>query len=142
MREGDNTMAIDPKEINSIEDSMVHDEDPDPKPQGWGVYLTLKFISKTILGVYALMLLAMLALQLVIGGGQQIPVSLSPESLLVAIPFALVAIYFFFTADPEPELEKMHTTKGRLATFIGVFVVMQVVSVLLWVLIAKAFSLH
>lgn len=135
-------MAIDPKEINSIEDSMVHDEDPDPKPRGWGVYLTLKFISKTILGVYALMLLAMLALQLVIGGGQQIPVSLSPESLLVAIPFALVAIYFFFTADPEPELEKMHTTKGRLATFIGVFVVMQVVSVLLWVLIAKAFSLH
>ena len=42
----------------------------------------------------------------------------------------------------EPELEKMHTTKGRVATFIGVFVVMQAVSVLLWVLIARAFSLH
>jgi heme/copper-type cytochrome/quinol oxidase subunit 2 len=135
-------MAIDPKEISSIENSMVHDEDPDPKPQGWGIYLTLKFISKIILGVYALMLLAMLALQLALRGGQKIPVSLSPESVLVAIPFALVAIYFYFTSDPEPELEKMHTTKGRVATFIGVFVVMQVVSVLLWVLIARAFSLR
>jgi len=135
-------MAIDPKEINSIENSMVHDEDPDPKPQGWGIYLTLKFISKTILGVYALMLLAMLALQLALRGGQEMPVSLSPESLLVAIPFALVAIYFYFTADPEPELEKRRNTKGCAATFIGVFVVMQVVSVLLWTWIAKAFSLH
>ena len=88
------------------------------------------------------MLLAMLALQLALRGGQNMPVSLSPESLLVALPFALVAIYFFFAADPEPELEKRRTTKGRVATFVGVFAVMQVVSVLLWAWIAKAFSLH
>jgi hypothetical protein len=121
---------------------MVHDEDAAPKPEGWGVYLTLKFISKTILGVYGVMLLAMLALQLALRGGQQMPVSLSPESLLVAIPFALVAIYFYFTAESEPEIEKMRTLKGCIATFIAGFLILQIVSVLLWVGIAKAFSLH
>ena len=135
-------MAIDPKEINSIEDSMVHDQDGDPKPEGVGVYLTLKFLSKTLLGAYGVMLLAMLGLQLALRGGQELPVSLSPESLLVALPFAVVAVYFFFTAESEPETEKMRTTLGSAVTFLVVFVVLQVLSVLLWVGMAKAFSLH
>ncbi len=33
-REEDKPMAIDPKEIKSIEDSMVHDPDEEPKPEG------------------------------------------------------------------------------------------------------------
>ena len=135
-------MAIDPKEINSIEDSMVHDQDGDPKPEGVGVYLTLKFLSKILLGAYGVMLLAMLGLQLALRGGQELPVSLSPESLLVALPFAVVAVYFFFTAESEPETEKMRTTLGSAVTFLVVFVVLQVLSVLLWVGMAKAFSLH
>src|ERR1700682_4349217 len=32
-REEDKPMAIDPKEIKSIEDSMVHDIDEEPKPE-------------------------------------------------------------------------------------------------------------
>src|ERR1019366_1535626 len=75
--EEDKPMAIDPKEINSIESSMVHDEDPGADPQGLGVYLTLKFLSKVILGAYGVMLIAMLALQIALRGGQEIPVSLS-----------------------------------------------------------------
>jgi hypothetical protein len=135
-------MVIDPKEINSIEDSMVHDQDGDPKPEGVGIYLTLKFLSKTVLGAYGVMLLAMLGLQLAVRKGEELPVSLSPESLLVALPFAIVALYFFFTADPEPETEKKRTTQGCTLTFLLVFIVLQVLSVLLWVGTAKAFSLH
>jgi hypothetical protein len=135
-------MAIDPKEINSIENSMVHDEDTEPHPTGWGVYLTLKFVSKVILQVYAVMLLVMLGLQLALRGGQSVPVSLSPESLLFGIPFALVAIFFYFTADPEPELAAKRSKIGCVVTFIAVLVILQVVSVLLWVGVAKAFSLH
>ena len=135
-------MAIDPNEINSIENSMVHDEDSEPQPQGWLMYVTLKFLSKVVLAVYGLMLLAMLALQLALSGGSEIPVFLSPESLLVALPFALVAVYFFFVTDAEPEIAKKRTTLGRLVTIVTTFVILQVVSVALWVGIAKSFSLH
>ena len=135
-------MAIDPNEINSIENSMVHDEESDPQPKGWLVYVTLKFLSKVALGVYGLMLLAMLVLQMALRGGSKISVFLSPESLLVALPFALVAIYFYFVTDAEPEISKRRTTTGRLMTIVMMFVVLQVVSVLLWVGIAKSFSLH
>jgi hypothetical protein len=135
-------MAIDPEEIKSIENSMVHDVDEDPKPEGWGVYMTLKFLSKTVLGAYGLMLVGMLALQAALRGGESLPVSLSPESLLFALPIALVAIYLFFTADPELEIAKKRTKLGCVTTLIVVFIVMQVVSVLLWVAIAKSFSLH
>ena len=133
-------MPIDPEERKEIENSMVHDIDEDPKPEGWGVYLTLKFLSKTVLSAYGLMLLGMLALQVVLRGGESLPVSLSPESLLFALPIALVAIYLYFTADPEPDIAKKRTPLGRVTTLITVFVVMQVVSVLLWVAIAKSFS--
>ncbi len=50
-------MTIDPKEIDTIEKSMVHDVDEEPKPKGWGIYLTLRFLSKVVLGVYGVMLL-------------------------------------------------------------------------------------
>src|SRR5580704_15341084 len=85
-----NPMAIDPKEIKSIEDSMVHDVDEEPKPEGWGIYLTLRFISEVILGAYAVMLFGMLVLQMVLNHGESIPAFLMPESVLVALPFALV----------------------------------------------------
>jgi hypothetical protein len=135
-------MAIDPKEIKSIEDSMVHDLDEEPKPEGWGVYLTLRFLSEVMLGVYGLMLLGMVVLQTVLRGGAAMPVFLMPQSVLMALPFALVALYFYFTSDAEPDVVKMRTTLGRVVTFGIAFIVMQMVAVLLWVGLAKAFSLH
>ena len=133
-------MAIDPKEIKSIEDSMVHDVDEEPKPEGWGVYLTLRFLSKVILGVYGLMLLAMVVFQVVFEKGMVVPVFLMPQSVLIGLPFALVAAYFYFSSDHEPEVSQQRTNLGRAVTFVSVFVVKQVTTVLLWVGLAKAFS--
>jgi hypothetical protein len=135
-------MAIDPNEINSIEDSMVHDVDETPQPKGWGIYLTLRFLSKVVLGVYGVMLLGMVVLQILLRGGENMPISLMPQSVLMALPIALVAVYFYFSSELEPELTRKRTAAGRTATFLTVFVLMQAVSVLLWVGIAKAFSLH
>ncbi len=135
-------MAIDPKEINSIEDSMVHDVDEEPKPEGVGVYLTLRFLSEVVIGVYGVMLLGMVILQVVLRGGQSVPVSLMPESVLVAIPILFVALYFYFVSDHEPEVAKMRTPQGKVVTFLITFIIMQVLSVLLWIGLAKAFSLH
>jgi hypothetical protein len=135
-------MAIDPKEINSIEDSMVHDVDEEPKPEGVGIYLTLRFLSQVVLGVYGVMLLGMGVLQIVMRTGQSIPTSLMPESVLVALPIAIVAAYFYFISDREPEIAKMRTLAGKVVTFVVTFALMQVLSCLLWVALAKAFSLH
>jgi len=135
-------MAIDPKEIDSIEKSMVHDVDETPQPEGWGIYLTLRFLSKVILGVYGVMLLGMVVLQIVLRGGETMPTSLMPQSVLMALPIALVAVYFYFSSELEPELVKKRTALGRIVAFLIVFGLMQVVSVLLWVGLAKAFSLH
>jgi len=135
-------MAIDPNEIDSIEKSMVHDIDETPQPEGWGIYLTLRFLSKVILGVYGVMLLVMVILQMFLRGGETIPVSLMPQSVLMALPIALAAVYFYFSSELEPELARKRKAVGRIAVFLIVFVVMQVVSVLLWVGAAKAFSLH
>jgi|SRR5439155_13196866 len=135
-------MAIDPKEINSIEDSMVHDVDEEPKPEGIGVYLTLRFLSEVVLGVYGLMLLGMVLLQVILRGGQTIPIFLMPESVLMGLPMALVAAYFYFVSDHEPDVAKMRKPGGKVVTFIITFVIMQVISVLLWIGLAKAFSLH
>ena len=60
----------------------------------------------------------------------------------MALPIALVAVYFYFTSELEPELAKKRTAAGRAVAFLIVFAVMQMVSVILWVGIAKAFSLH
>ncbi len=135
-------MTIDPKEIKSIEDSMVHDVDEEPKPEGWGIYLTLRFLSKIVLGAYGLMLLGMVVLQMVLKGGTVMPVFLMPQSVMVALPFALVAIYFYFISDHEPEISKKRKPLGRVVTFIAGFVLLQVMAVLLWVAMAKMFSLH
>jgi hypothetical protein len=135
-------MAIDPKEINSIEDSMVHDVDEEPKPEGIGVYLTLRFLSEVVLGVYGLMLLGMVLLQVILRGGQTIPIFLMPESVLMGLPMALVAAYFYFVSDHEPDVAKMRKPGGKVVTFILTFVIMQVISVMLWIGLAKAFSLH
>jgi hypothetical protein len=135
-------MAIDPNEIKNVENSMVHDIDEEPKPEGWGVYLTIKFLSKVVLGVYGVMLLGMVVLQVVLRVGEKIPVTLMPQSVLTVLPFALVAVYFYFIADAEPEAAKKRTMLGRAMTFIVVFLVMQVVAVGLWIGAAKAFSLH
>jgi len=136
-------MVIDPNEIKSIEDSMVHDEKDDPRElTGAAVYLTLPFISKVILAVFGVMLLAMLALQVALREGEKMPASLRPESLLFAFPVALVAVYLLVVGEPEPEISKKRTNPGRIVTFIAVFVVMQVVSVVLWMMTAKVFSLH
>jgi hypothetical protein len=134
-------MAIDPNEIDSIEKSMVHDEDEEPKPEGWGIYTTLRFLSEVVLGVYGLMLFAMVVLQTVMRG-QAVPIFFMPQSVLMGLPFALVAIYFYFVSDPEPDIIKKRTVTGRIVTFVIVFIVMRVISVLLWVAIAKSFSLH
>jgi len=135
-------MAIDPKEIKSIEDSMVHDVDEEPKPEGFGVYLTLRFLSEVVLGVYGLMLFAMVILQTVLQKGTAVPVFLMPQSVLMGLPFALVAAYFYFVSDHEPDIAKMRKPVGKVITFIVTFVVMQVISVLLWVGLAKAFTLR
>ncbi len=135
-------MAIDPKEINAIESSMVHDVEDDPKPEGLGIYLTLRFLSKVMLGVYGIMLLGMLMLQMLLSRGQAIPVFLMPQSVLLALPFALGAVYFYFDSDEDVESARQRTVIGRAVTFVVVFVVMQVVSILLWVGLARAFSLH
>ena len=116
-------MTIDPKEIKSIEDSMVHDIDEEPKPEGWGVYLTLRFLSEVVLGVYGVMLLGMVVLQVLLRGGTSMPVFLMPQSVLVALPFALVAIYFYFISEHEPDVAKMRTPMGKVVTFFVVFVV-------------------
>src|SRR5437899_12212887 len=100
-------MAIDPKEIKSIEASMVHDVDEEPKPEGMGVYLTLRFLSEVVLGVYGIMLLGMVVLQTAMGKGQPIPIFLMPESVLMGLPMALVAAYFYFVSDHEPDIAKM-----------------------------------
>src|SRR5476651_716805 len=94
-------MAIDPKEIKSIEDSMVHDLDEEPKPEGVGVYLTLRFLSEVILGVYGVMLLGMVVLQTIIHAGTAVPVFMMPETVLMGLPFALVALYFYVVSDHE-----------------------------------------
>jgi hypothetical protein len=135
-------MAIDPKEINSIEDSMVHDVDEEPKPEGIGVYLTLRFLSEVVLGVYGTMLFGMVVLQIVLSKGQSIPIFLMPESVLMGLPMALVAAYFYFVSDHEPDIAKMRKPGGKVITFILTFVIMQVISVMLWIGLAKAFSLH
>jgi hypothetical protein len=135
-------MAIDPKEINSIEDSMVHDEGDEPKPEGLGVYFTLRFLSEIVLGVYGTMLFGMVVLQIALRGGQSIPIFLMPESVLMGLPMALVAAYFYFVSDHEPEVAKMRKPGGKAITFIVTFVIMQVISVMLWIGLAKAFSVH
>jgi hypothetical protein len=135
-------MAIDPKEINSIEDSMVHDVDEEPKPEGLGVYMTLRFLSEVILGVYGIMLLSMVIVQAVLGHGEKVPVFLMPESVLLGLPIALVAAYFYFVTDHEPEVVKMRKPMGKVITFVITYAIMQVVSVLLWLALAKSFSLH
>ena|SRR5689334_2317170 len=135
-------MAIDPKEINSIEDSMVHDIDEEPKPEGVGVYLTLRFLSEVMMGVYGLMLLGMVVLQTIVQRGEGVPVFLMPQSVLMGLPFAVVALYFYIVSDHEPDVAKKRTPVGKVVTFVITFVIMQVVSVLLWVGLAKAFSLH
>ena len=135
-------MAIDPNEAKRIEDSMVHDMEDEPQPEGVGVYLTLRFLSEVVLGVYGVMLFGMLVLHMLLRGGESIPVFLMPESVLLAMPIALVAVYFYFVSDQEPEVAKMRTPVGKVVTFVVAFVIMQVVSVLVWVGLAKAFSLH
>ena len=135
-------MAIDPKEVDKIESSMVHDVDEEPHPEGWGVYLTLRFLSEVILGVYGLMLFGMAVVQSILRGDQAMPVFLMPESVLMGLPFALVAVYFYVVSDHEPEIAKKRTPVGKVITFIITFVVMQVVSVMLWIALAKAFSVH
>jgi hypothetical protein len=135
-------MAIDPKEIKSIEDSMVHDIDEEPKPEGMGVYMTLRFLSEIVLGVYGVMLLGMLVLQMILQRGETVPVFLMPQSVLVALPIAVVALYFYFVSDHEPDVAKMRTPVGKTVTFFVMFVVMQMISVGLWMALARAFSLH
>ncbi len=135
-------MAIDPKEIKSIEDYMVHDLDEEPKPEGVGIYLTLRFLSGVVLGVYGVLLLGMVVLQAVLERGSAVPVFLMPESVLMGLPFAIVALYFYFVSDHEPDVVKMRTPIGKVVAFVITFAVMQVISVLLWVAVAKAFALH
>ena len=94
------------------------------------------------MGVYGVMLLGMVVVQAVLRHGEQVPVFLMPESVLLGLPIALVAAYFYFVTDHEPDIAKMRKPLGKVVTFVITFVVMQVLSVLLWVALAKAFSLH
>jgi hypothetical protein len=135
-------MAIDPKEIDNIEKSMVHDSREDLRPEGRWIYLTLRFVSKAVLAAYGLMLLGMTMFQVVVNKGGNLPVSFRPEAALIMLPFAVVAGFFYLASEPENEIAKKRTHGGRVVAVLSVFVAMQIVSIALWILIAKAFSLH
>lgn len=134
-------MPIDPKEINSIEDSMVHDIDEEPHPEGWGIYATLRFLSRIIMAAYGVMLLGMLVLEVLLRNSP-VPIFLRAEATLMALPIAIVAAYLYFTSEPEPELSKKRAPLGKVITFVVVFVGMEAISILSWIGLAKAFSLH
>src|SRR5260221_14731442 len=106
-------MAIDPKEIKSIEDSMVHDIDEEPKPEGMGVYLTLRFLSEVDLGVYGVMLLGMGVLQTVLQKGEAAAVFLVPSWGMAGAPFGQEALYFYFMYCAEPHLATIGTPVGK-----------------------------
>ncbi len=134
-------MAIDPREIKSIEDSMVHDLDEEPHPKGWGIYFTLRFLSRVVMAVYGLMLLGMMVIHVVLGKAAT-PLFLRPESTLLMLPVVIVAAYLYVTSDPEPDVSKMRSPLGKVMTFIAVFLGMQALSIASWIGLAKAFSLH
>ena len=46
---------------------------------------------------------------------------LMPQSVLIGLPFALVAVYFYFTSDHEEDVAKKRTTLGRAVTFLIAF---------------------
>lgn len=137
-------MAIDPKSLEHLEDSLVHDEEEEEKelqPHGVGIYLTPKFLGHSTILAYGAMAFVVLAA----GGlypGERIPVILMPGSLLVALPFAVVGLYLDLTSPPEPVLAKQRTVFGRLATGVIDYVVLQILTAATWVGLALAFKLH
>jgi hypothetical protein len=131
-------MPTDPEELEELkhlEDSLVHDEDEEPKPEGLGVYATPKFLSRAVLVAYGVMILLLGVSYLAFRG------PLIPVLLTVALPFALVALYLNFVSPAEPDIAQKRTTQGRVITTIIVFIVMQAISVFLWWATAKAFTL-
>jgi hypothetical protein len=134
-------MDIDPEEARRIEDSLVHDTEDDRQPEGIGIYLTARFLSKVLLAAYGLTMVASLFVHVLISGGGLILISLKPQAVLMGLSMALGAVFFYLSSGPDPELSKQRTWKGRLITLGVVFIVMQVISVLLWLGLAKAFSL-
>lgn len=134
-------MTIDPKEIKSIEDSMVHDLDESPHPEGWGIYLTLRFLSRIIMAAYGVMLLGMISIEVVLREGP-VPIFLRREATLLALPIVIVAAYLYLTSEPEPDLSKLRTPLGKALTFIAVFVGLEACAILSWIGLVKAFSLR
>lgn len=137
-------MAIDPEEAKRIEDSLVHDADDDEIPEGRGIYLTARFLSKATLVVYGFLLAVSLLLHVLMRGGALIPISLNAEAVLMGLPIAIGAIFFYLNAGPYPDqvVAPKRTWAGRAVVLGITFVVVQVVSVLLWLGLAKAFSLQ
>jgi hypothetical protein len=134
-------MAIDPEEAKRIEDSLVHDTEDDPQPEGVGIYLTARFLSEVVLAAYGLTMVASLFVHVLLPGGGMVLISLKPQAVLMGLTMALGAVFFYLSSGPDPELSQQRTWKGRLITFGIVLLVVQAVSVLLWLALSKAFSL-
>lgn len=133
-------MAPSDKELNRLEDALVHDEQ-DPMPEGWGIYATPRHLAAVCLCVYALMLAGMVVTQ-VIYRNSAVPRLLMPESLLIGLPIAVVALYIRLVSPPEAELVKKRTFLGRLVTLVIAWVAMQAATILLWWGMVRAFTLQ
>jgi hypothetical protein len=133
-------MPIDDDDLKHLEESLVHDEDDEPQPEGWGIYATPKFLARVTLIAYAIMIAFVLGA--LCYSGSHIPVIFMPGSLVVALPFALVGLYLNWVSESESVLAKKRTTQGRLVAGFAVWFVLQAATVLIWLGIVRAFSLR
>lgn len=135
-------MPINPEDLKRLDDALVNEEDePEPVPQGWGVYVTPKFLSQVVLGVYGLMLAVMLVVRWTVHTAM-LPVMWMVTPVLAVLPIVLAALYLAWVTPPEPQVAAMRTRRGRIVTFVLVYMVMQVVTVLLWLAIDRMFTLR
>jgi hypothetical protein len=135
-------MTIDSEDLKRLEDSLVHDVDDEPVPEGWGIYATPRFLARTTLIAYILMVVLVLLAGRIYSAGEPIPVFLMPGSLFVALPFAIVALYLDIVTPAEPEIAKKRTTQGRILTTLVSYVVLQLLTTGAWIGIALSFKLH
>ena len=137
-------MAIDPEDMKHLEDALVHDaeEEDEPIPEGWHVYLTQKFLSKSVVLAYGILLLSIIISQVVVHG-ERVLILFMPVSALVALPIAIAGFYLnFVTPDERIEIRRKRTTPGRVIAVLLVFVVFGLVTVLTMIGLQRAFTLQ